>query len=548
MGFICYIIFTFINSDGVILLGFLKEVLGFLSSPGGVVIFIAVCVVLVIFIFRKPLESFFRTLIKVKFRGLEMEAVGESSERSSDINSNNSLIEPEKIDSDEKAPSLEISSTVDSNNDISSDDYLKSLIDAFKIKDKTKLKMIYQDFMKNETDKISKIKLKAIYYSLLYRLGEDVISFYYKIEKEAENTEAYPNVMLFFADSFADTKDNDRAKIYLEKGIHNIGFENTIRGILFERLSSIYVELGDFQKAVNLLLHEINRQEVSDENKFEYYYHLANLYRDNDNLDFQIYALEKAVKIKPNHKSALFSLAYAYSKINYTEMAVFYYEKILLIDNTDKSVMNNLGVVYSKLKMNYKSIEYYEKSSNLGNTLATANLAYSYMNSGFIDKAEEILQNVKGNEDVHQNVNSALLKVQRLKKEEEDKKTNKIESAKEIKDFFNNLASATFEKFSINSQMFDGSWILNGDESITEIVINQSQISIILETKKLVGNFINRHITFELYERKHSIVTQEYQFEKNGQAVGYISIDGGKINILDYNKDGSYKIYVLEKK
>ncbi|PEC71171.1 hypothetical protein CN282_08710 [Bacillus thuringiensis] len=532
---------------------FFKEILGFLGSPGGVVIFITIFVFIIILVFKRPLESFFRTLIKVKFRGLEMEATGHSSKDSS--HNGDSLIESdgtkiEKVESESDSSAIvEVVSTTDSINDISADIYLEDLIEAYEMKDKIKLKTIYHDFKKNELNKISKLKLEAAYYSILYRLGEDVVNYFSEIEKKAKNTEAYPNVMLVFANAFTDMNDYDRAKIYLKRGISNLNYSRGIRSDLFESLTDIHFELGEFDMAVNLLLCEINRNELTDENKFDYYYLLSNLYKKNGDLKLQVYALEKAIKIKPNHKTTLFSIAYAYSEINCYEMSILYYERLLLIDDKDTSAINNLGVAYSKLNIEHESIKLYKKASDLGNTLATANLSYSYMNAGFIDMAEQILENVKGRENVHKNVNSALLKVQRLKKEEKDKKDKKIERSKELKDLFNSLASARFEKFTITSEIFEGVWMFDDDDSISEITVNQNQISIISTTRKLVGDFVNRHITFDFYEKKHSINTGEYKFEKKiAQIFGYLDMDEKKIYVLDNSVENDYKFYVIEKK
>lgn len=526
----------------------LKEILGFLASPGGVVIIIAIFVFIIILVFKKPLESFFRTLIKVKFKGLEMEATGESLK--SNDNNHNSLIQSESVkiermEADINQSAVEVSAAT-SEDDDSGKVYLNKLIEVFKTKDKTKLNTIYQDFMKNESNKISKIKLEAFYYSFLYKLGEDVIDCYVEIEKRAVNTEAYPNVMLIFAHSFADMNDYDRAKNYIKKGIQSADYPNDILVSSFIKLAGIYFELGESTKAFDLLLNEISKSDLSDENRFQYYHYLSSLYNKNNNIDLHIYALEKAMKIKPNHTGILFSLAYAYSKINRQELAIYYYEILMLIDDKDASVINNLGVAYEELDMNYESIRFYEKASNLGNTLASANLAYRYMDIGFIDLAEKILENAKEEENVHENVNKALLEVQKIKKEETDNKNKKMEQAKRLKEFYNKLANARFEKFVITPKIFEGTWIFSDDESIPEIIVDNHQISIIFEKRKLVGEFVNRYISFDLYDKKYSITSKEYKFEKVDKVLGYIDSDGCKIHMLEY-KDHISKIDILEK-
>ena len=126
--------------------------------------------------------------------------------------------------------------------------------------------------------------------------------------------------------------------------------------------------------------------------KFENLKKLAELYREDNNIDSQISALEKALEIKPNDQGTLFDLAYAYSQNKQDNLAILHYKSLVNIDPTHQNAFNNLGVAYGKLNFRFSQIKSFNQAFELDNTLAASNLAQQYIAAGFEKEARSILE------------------------------------------------------------------------------------------------------------------------------------------------------------
>lgn len=162
--------------------------------------------------------------------------------------------------------------------------------------------------------------------------------------------------------------------------------------------------------------------------------------QDNKNL-FAAFA-EKALEILPADYSLRFSLAYSYEEVGNTASSLAHY-KFLCEHNPDGSNFNNIGVAYSRLDMKGKAIESYTiASEEYGESLAMSNIAYGYIDQGFLNAASDILKIARTKEPYHKNVDSALTRINEVKEEEEESLKKTLKKVEPEKKFLVKFAEA----------------------------------------------------------------------------------------------------------
>lgn len=88
----------------------------------------------------------------------------------------------------------------------------------------------------------------------------------------------------------------------------------------------------------------------------------------------------------------------------------------------------------------------YREAEKLGETLAMSNLAYKFMNEGFIAEAEELTKKATAMENYHPNIGGAISKIKNSQKEVEEKEEKILESLVTSKRFLIDYAYACTKK------------------------------------------------------------------------------------------------------
>ena len=164
----------------------------------------------------------------------------------------------------------------------------------------------------------------------------------------------------------------------------------------------------------------------------------------NDNQNCLAF-MEGFIDEKPYDHNTRFSLAYKYSQVDEHDMSLYHY-KILLDQRQEKSDWNNIGWSRENLKLPGKAITSYRESEKLGETLATSNLAYSLIDSGFFDEAKQLCTKAKEITDYNERIDFALAKISQLKTEEDKKEKDLINNTKKIRSFYIEYAHAYLKK------------------------------------------------------------------------------------------------------
>lgn len=159
---------------------------------------------------------------------------------------------------------------------------------------------------------------------------------------------------------------------------------------------------------------------------------------NTDDKHLKIEAMEAIARINPDDHENRFSLAYGHAEIGNSDLALHHY---LLIPSSERDgvTWNNLGVAYQNLSVPGRAVQAYKFAAKKGETLAMSNLAYRYMNNGFLEEAKAEIRRAMEFDEPHRNVGEAYAQLSDLPdaesksvKETNDKAAFKIAFYREL--------------------------------------------------------------------------------------------------------------------
>ncbi len=304
--------------------------------------------------------------------------------------------------------------------------------------------------------------------------------------------------------------------------------ENDTNPELIKQLALRYKQMGEFEKAKEKFLHAEKHYDINDEaqresavdcyiqassclaggNDYSSATHMlkqilakpelegqkakilsamAYMAKDEDLLeDFLCYA-EASLSADPLDTDLRFNAAYAYSNMGYEKLALLHYKKLIGI-TTSPIALNNLGVCYGNLKLNGKSIASYLRSAEEKETVAMANLAYNYLDAGFVNDARELIDgaNKLSTEGIQVNprVGSASRKLQDLQEQEDKTEKRLLKEARQEREFRLQYSEATLSDRSIAKDDWEAPWETPWGEAKIELNQASNSFQIKLHTKE----------------------------------------------------------------
>jgi tetratricopeptide (TPR) repeat protein len=202
------------------------------------------------------------------------------------------------------------------------------------------------------------------------------------------------------------------------------------------------------------------------------YQRLADQFDETGQQELRALALEKILEYRPSDNTVRFKAAWAYSEANLNHLALYHYGIVLNTSPNDDWTHNNEAVEYIRLEMKTLAVSAYRKASDLGNTLAAANLAYQLLGAGFTDEAMKLLDEARLKEDPHPNVGQAIAAVAQAKQRDKETEEKVTKAAREQRYFMLAYADALFLQTDSTSG-FAGSWL--SDEGVPVTIVRTEQ-------------------------------------------------------------------------
>jgi tetratricopeptide (TPR) repeat protein len=408
----------------------------------------------------------------------------------------------------------------------SKENFTGKMIMAFKDRDSKLIEEIYENENIKEPDNINKIKNTIFYLRIKFMLGAtDALGRLEKLADEHKNTIVHKEVLRAIAACYSETDQLITASMKYE--LLAAEYDNSKdKATYITESSKCLFNYGEHEKAINKIISYIDKESESDA-LFIYYKELAELYKKLNNTDYYIFTLQKALDYNPNDTGILFNIGHECLNNKYYDLAISYYKKLLKFSPSNAGALNNLAIAYDYADLYGLKIDNYKKSVDLGNTLASANLANNYINIGFYDEALELINQAKVVNDFHANVGKAYADLN-------DKKNKELETEKELlskviqkQDFISRYTTNYFNNKSDEANLI-GLW---KSESGLEINI-EKQDNIFVGTYKkgyyeykLEGTLKNITMSFIIFRKEYDFSKNTNKYTPCGNVYGYFNIE-----------------------
>jgi len=429
---------------------------------------------------------------------------------------NNCIISGKNTEVKTKEPTKD--QQIERNDTLSEDDYLYELynsIDAANKSKKDAIKINYNNtYGKDNPEKQIEFNAKGLYYEFSTQKKDVINEIKALLKKYPQN----PTLHYILGNIYENLEQYDTASQYFYKSSE---YSKTLKSKLDNLSSSIIAQVKgenlDYGEYLDRML-ELDSQKQHIDTYHHTLYRIAQI--TNNDLLFLL-SLEAILTDLPLNNSLRFNLAYRYSEINQHEMSYSHYDFLCKQDQENEAYLNNLGVEYSRLNLPGKAIVCYKKAEQLGNTLATSNLAFQYINSGFFEDASELCNNALRIKNYHGNILSALSTINNYQTKENDGEEKIISTIKDKKTtlryLFHGLAKKTILELSNHYKHPDCE---------LETSINRNSVKFCGKYKK---KNILASLSFIYSATPTSETMEEYKVEIQGKIFNHL-IEGTYIN------------------
>jgi Tetratricopeptide repeat len=398
--------------------------------------------------------------------------------------------------------------------------------------------LFFDNLLKNETNLEEKLSFTLFYWHSRYQYGDHTALQELSLLAKQADTASKANYWIGLS---LETSGEIKKALEYYKLSEGCALNNKDKLAAIKATSNGHFILGERQVAFQLLMSKIkdfnNTEDLAD-----IWECLADLYKKDQNFELSALAFDKAIENRPNDTNLRFSSAYAYSHEKENILSLFHYKILLKINSNSKMALNNLGVVYDNLNLPSKSIKSYEKAFEQGETLSAANLAFKYMDSGFLCKASKILEQANNQAKVHPNVSSAVARLSTIRDDENKLEEKYLESAQEQRQFLLKFSEAYFIEEECTDQ-FKGSWSISRDLNITIDISQNNKLNAVWKinnTEHEINGYISNRASKIIFTNKVFMSTTDYK------AYAYLSEQYDRLYIMKLEPSG-HSFSTLEK-
>jgi hypothetical protein len=326
---------------------------------------------------------------KAKYGGdIVQSALDKTLEESLEVCNKNDVLEVVAADSAEDTSSEH--KETDKEKDKSSDNFGKAMDAKYSLKDSKKFEKYIDLYIENDAKTTDdKHYFRAYKYLGLFELGCE-----YSLSRLKSFEEEYPKQPVykrFVAKIYLSLAHFEKARNKYLESLSISKDNNLVRALVGVLDVDLTVEKPfTFIKSINNELADSFAQ-LSDADKGEIYYKLAEWFYDNDeDISFFKYIF-KTLDVSPASHNARFKLSYKLSSLKETKASLYQYT-ISTDNNAGSYHFNNLGWALEQLKIPGLAVSYYRKAYEKDdNPRAVANLIFHYIETGFLSEARELI-------------------------------------------------------------------------------------------------------------------------------------------------------------
>lgn len=346
---------------------------------------------------------------------------------------------------------------------------------------------IFEKHQETVLDAEERTKNKAIYLNLRYTWAADnsALKQLECLYDEASEEDLKSTIAIWLSYSYTHSKNFASAEKIWETLLASTNDPNKMVKYV-DSLAECYRQHAKIDKA-RKLIHDYLIKIKTEKAVSTLYKCLANLENKAGDKFIGAIAFEKAIESLPDNSDLLFDAAYVQGNTKLSYLSYLNYDTILRLSPGHTTARNNIGVEASRLDMKGISVQHYQRSADEGNTLAISNIAYLYLDKGFFNEAQEILQSAIKEKNPHKNVATALSELNKMKSNEdilEDQvKTKGIQQREFIREFADSLFISD-----IMPSTFQGTWLLDDEDSVISEVSND-KFTAKWEKENLIGQY-----------------------------------------------------------
>lgn len=500
---------------------------------------------------RKSIANIAERLIKLSFSfGGATGAVEAASPANQ--NEKSPQIQAEPKDSSEQSHEA---SSIQKPETIEPAGWLSKVQEAFSEQDNALATQILEGIQRNENNPDKRFDNENIFQYFSFTTGNNTTALQKleELNKNSTNDHQLKESSSWLSVIYNEIKDYQKSKNLWESAISRCKSEEDKTNYIIN-LSDTHKNIDDIKTARELL--EYRLTETTDRyQKSSLYIALARHLKEQGDIRGQSLALEKSVEYSPGNREILFDAAYAQSNDHLNLLAISNYSTLIDIDPNNATALNNLGVCAGALNVEGKQVEYYKKSKNKGYTLAMANLASLYMDSGFFDEAEDILTEAIKSDDPHENAGNAFYKLKNKKTATNETWSNYLKKSKDFQRRIRAYGEAYFD-CKLPHLNIPGVWKTEAGDNV-HITISENLINGKWSTTEhFFGSETHFNNTFsgKIKNRSASIIYKKNQTpprpstllglspNRNLECLIYLTPDNNELHIFSFDKDQTINI------
>ncbi|SFJ17482.1 Tetratricopeptide repeat-containing protein [Pseudomonas guineae] len=426
--------------------------------------------------------------------------------------------------------------------------WLSRAIEALEEKDFILANKIFDETQKNEDKKEERYEneLAFLYFSFISGDEQAALTKLEKLHELSTNEEQLSSATTWLNFAYNEIKDFEKSKQLLQDSTNRLTSES-LKLLHTIELARTLNNLDKHNDAINLLEQQLTK-EVSNDERSNIYEELGRCFKFIDDEYSSSIALEKSAEFSNGNRDKIFNAAYAQSNSNLNFLAIENYSTLINLDPKHALALNNLGVCAAELKIPEKQVELYERSAAQNSSLAMANLATLYIQNGFLNDAEKILEHAIKTEDPHKNVGNTLFSLKNSRAENEQKWKNTLKHSRNLQRKIRLYGEAYFTKIKVTDPWLDA-WETQEGQIIQFTIHNQKITSTWTSNElafgenknfehTLTGTTHNKTATLKytkktLTARPKSLLNLTPNVDSD--LLAYISIDNQKIHLFPRN-------------